>query len=66
MLLPNRPLVSRLVLDAHLALRRPDLPEAAAAAGTGVLVDPLTPLFMWVPLYLFWELTVLVLRLTGR
>jgi hypothetical protein len=44
-LLPNRPLVSRLVLDAHLARRRPDLPEAAAAAGTGVLIDPLTPLW---------------------
>jgi hypothetical protein len=45
-LLPsNRPLVSRLVLDAHLALRRPDLSDAAAAAGTGVLIDPLTPLW---------------------
>jgi sec-independent protein translocase protein TatC len=29
-------------------------------------VDPITPLFMWIPLYLFWELTVLALRLTGR
>ena len=29
-------------------------------------VDPITPLFMWIPLYLFWELTVLALRLSGR
>jgi sec-independent protein translocase protein TatC len=29
-------------------------------------VDPITPLFMWVPLYIFWEATVLLLRLTGR
>lgn len=29
-------------------------------------VDPVTPLFMWIPLYIFWEATVLVLRLMGR
>lgn len=41
--------------------------------GLGVLsnvmtpgVDPITPLFMWVPLYLFWEGTALLLKLTGR
>jgi sec-independent protein translocase protein TatC len=41
--------------------------------GIGVLsnvmtpgVDPITPLFMWIPLYIFWELTALLLKLTGR
>jgi sec-independent protein translocase protein TatC len=29
-------------------------------------VDPITPLFMFVPLYVFWESTALVLRLMGR
>jgi sec-independent protein translocase protein TatC len=29
-------------------------------------VDPITPLFMWIPLWLFWELTVIALRLSGR
>ena len=29
-------------------------------------VDPITPLFMWIPLYLFWEATALLLKLTGR
>jgi sec-independent protein translocase protein TatC len=29
-------------------------------------VDPITPLFMWIPLYLFWETTALILKLTGR
>lgn len=29
-------------------------------------VDPVTPLFMWIPLWLFWEATVIVLRLMGR
>ena len=29
-------------------------------------VDPITPLFMWVPLWLFWEGTVVVLRLMRR
>lgn len=28
--------------------------------------DPLTPLIMFIPLYLFWEGAVLVLKLTGR
>jgi sec-independent protein translocase protein TatC len=41
--------------------------------GIGVLsnvmtpgVDPITPLFMWIPLYLFWEATALILKLMGR
>jgi sec-independent protein translocase protein TatC len=41
--------------------------------GIGVLsnvmtpgVDPITPLFMWIPLYIFWELTALLLKVTGR
>jgi sec-independent protein translocase protein TatC len=29
-------------------------------------VDPITPLFMWIPLYLFWEGTALLLKLMGR
>ncbi|TME17773.1 MAG: twin-arginine translocase subunit TatC [Chloroflexi bacterium] len=29
-------------------------------------VDPITPLFMWVPLYLFWEATALLLKLLGK
>jgi sec-independent protein translocase protein TatC len=29
-------------------------------------VDPITPLFMWIPLWIFWEATVLALRLSGR
>jgi sec-independent protein translocase protein TatC len=29
-------------------------------------VDPVTPLFMWVPLYIFWEGTVIILRLMGK
>jgi sec-independent protein translocase protein TatC len=29
-------------------------------------VDPITPLFMWLPLYVFWELTALLLKLIGR
>lgn len=29
-------------------------------------VDPITPLFMWVPLYVFWEATALLLKLMGR
>ena len=29
-------------------------------------VDPITPLFMWIPLYIFFELTALLLKLTGR
>lgn len=45
-LLPNsRPLIDRLVIDAHVALARPELAEAASAVGVGVLVDPLTPLW---------------------
>jgi hypothetical protein len=45
-LLPNsRPLIDRLVIDAHVAQARPELAEAASAAGVGVLIDPLTPLW---------------------
>ena len=29
-------------------------------------VDPITPLIMFVPLYIFWEATALLLKLTGR
>ena len=29
-------------------------------------VDPITPMFMFIPLYIFWEVTVLILRLMGR
>jgi hypothetical protein len=38
-----RPLMDRLVLDAHVAKARPEFAEAATAAGVPVLVDPLTP-----------------------
>lgn len=38
-----RPLIDRLVLDAHVAKARPEFAEAANAAGVPVLVDPLTP-----------------------
>lgn len=42
-LLPGaRPLIDRLVLDAHVAKSRPDFAEAAGHAGVPVLVDPLT------------------------
>ena len=42
-LLPGaRPLIDRLVLDAHVAKARPDFVEAAGHAGVPVLVDPLT------------------------
>ncbi len=40
----QRPLVSRLVVDAPVAARRPQFAEAAAGAGIPFLVDPLTPL----------------------
>ncbi|MEP7105707.1 MAG: twin-arginine translocase subunit TatC [Chloroflexota bacterium] len=36
-----------------------------AALGTPG-ADPITPLFLFVPLYVFWEGTALLLRLTGR
>ena len=29
-------------------------------------VDPITPLFMFIPLYIFWEGTALILKLMGR
>ena len=28
--------------------------------------DPLTPLIVFIPLYLFWEATALILKLSGR
>jgi hypothetical protein len=28
--------------------------------------DPLTPLLVFIPLYIFWEGTTLLLKLTGR
>jgi hypothetical protein len=40
----QRPIVGRLVADAPVAARRPQLAEAAASAGIPFLVDPLTPL----------------------
>jgi hypothetical protein len=38
-----RPLIDRLVLDAQVALARPEFADAANAVGVSVLVDPLTP-----------------------
>lgn len=40
----QRPLVSRLVVDAAIAARRPQFAEAAAGAGIPFVIDPLTPL----------------------
>lgn len=40
----QRPIISRLVVDAPIAARRPQFAEAAAAAGIPYLIDPLTPL----------------------
>ena len=45
-LLPNsRSLIDRLVVDAHVAVARPELADAARAVGVGVVIDPLTPLW---------------------
>src|SRR5256885_13682491 len=45
-LLPqSRPLIDRLVVDAHVAAARPEFAEATQRAGIGMLVDPLTPLW---------------------
>jgi hypothetical protein len=45
-LLPaGRSLIARLVIEAHVARQRPELAKVAAASGTPVLVDPLTPLW---------------------
>jgi hypothetical protein len=45
-LLPgSRPLIDRVVVDAHVASARRQFAEAAAGAGVGLLVDPLTPLW---------------------
>jgi len=41
----QRPLIGRLVVDAHVAARRPIFADAAAEAGIPMLVDPLTPLW---------------------
>jgi hypothetical protein len=38
-----RPLIDRIVLDAHVAKARPDFAEAATSAGVPLLIDPLTP-----------------------
>lgn len=38
-----RPLIDRLVIDAHVAKARPEFANAATAAGVPVVVDPLTP-----------------------
>jgi hypothetical protein len=38
----GRPLIDRLVVDAHTAPQRPQFAESAAAAGIPFLVDPLT------------------------
>jgi len=40
----NRPLISRLVVDAHIASRRPAFSQIAGGAGIPYLVDPITPL----------------------
>lgn len=46
-LLPGaRPLIDRLVLDAHVAAARPEFAETAREVGLPVLIDPLT---------LFWQ-----------
>lgn len=45
-LLPNsRPMIGRLVIDAHTALQRPQFAAAAAESGVPLLIDPLTPLW---------------------
>lgn len=45
-LLPNtRPVISRLVVDAHTAAQRPQFAEATAEAGVPLLIDPVTPLW---------------------
>jgi hypothetical protein len=40
-----RPLIDRLVIDAHVASSRPQFADAAGGAGVPVLIDPLTPLW---------------------
>jgi hypothetical protein len=44
LLAEGRPLISRLVVDAHLASQRRLLAQAAAGAGISYLIDPLTHL----------------------
>jgi hypothetical protein len=41
----GRPLISRLVIDAHVVAQRPDFAAVAAASGTPLLIDPVT--FLW-------------------
>lgn len=38
------PAISRVVVDAHIAATRPEFAESAAATGSPLLIDPLTPL----------------------
>ena len=40
------PLISRLVVDAHVAVKRPAYSQVAGGAGIPYLVDPLTPLLL--------------------
>lgn len=40
-----RPLIDRLVIDAHVAASRPQFADAASGVGVPVLIDPLTPLW---------------------
>ena len=45
-LLPSaRPVIGRLVVDAHAAAHRPQFSAAAADAGVPLLIDPVTPLW---------------------
>jgi hypothetical protein len=44
----GRPVIDRVVVDAHIALGRPRFAEAAHEAGVPVVVDPLTPLWQGV------------------
>ncbi|MGD1056734.1 MAG: hypothetical protein ABR992_04895 [Solirubrobacteraceae bacterium] len=41
----SRPIIDRLVIDAHVAALRPQFADAAGSVGVPVLIDPLTPLW---------------------
>jgi hypothetical protein len=41
----SRPIIDRLVIDAHVAALRPQFADAASSVGVPVLIDPLTPLW---------------------
>src|ERR1700689_341678 len=41
----SRPIVDRLVNEAHVAASRPQVADAAGSVGVPVLIDPLTPLW---------------------